>query len=399
MALKVKRTGSEEYGRYVKALVCGEPGTGKTLTASTWPNVLYVNAEGGLMSVADRNVPAVDVTDSAMLLELKNVLMQPPEIHEKELGVRVETVCLDTIDEIGRLLQKERLEATGKDAMVIQDWSWYGDQMRALIRAYRNLPMNVIFNCHLKAQTDEETGKMFVKPAIQGATGDEIAGFVDLAVVLIARPHTEVVDNKQVRTIVRHMQTFPDSRSPWIKDRSGKLPMELPVNFHDDHKRVDAFIFGSSEPLPPTQPVAEVDSSDVVGEAERVVASSKPDEQPQRKKAAKPKKAEKPKVDDTAQASEPEPSVPQEAETDLQPEPEVEAQAAEPEPAAEVIDVREDPSSESVSESETAPSTDNALVCSECQNAVESKDQADLSFIRFRRRLCRSCMKEARARK
>lgn len=43
--MKIRRTGADDYGKYVKALICGEPGSGKTLISSTFPNPLYASAE------------------------------------------------------------------------------------------------------------------------------------------------------------------------------------------------------------------------------------------------------------------------------------------------------------------------------------------------------------------
>ena len=78
MALTVKRVGADEYGAWIKALIVGDPGAGKTRTASTWPDVLYANCEGGMMSVVDRSSNAIDITSSPQIKELIDTLSQPP---------------------------------------------------------------------------------------------------------------------------------------------------------------------------------------------------------------------------------------------------------------------------------------------------------------------------------
>lgn len=389
MALKVKRTGSDEFGHHIKMLVCGEPGAGKTKTGATWPNPLYVNAEGGLLSIQDEDFPTVEVEGTATLEELKRELQQPANIREKTFGSAVDTIVMDTFDEISRIFIKERMESTGKDTMAIQDWGWLGEQLRAVVRNYRNLPLNVILNCHLKSVTDEETGKMFLKPAIQGAVGDELAGYVDLAVVLTARPVTEVVGGKNVRRIVRVMQTFPDSRMPWVKDRSGKLPMEFEINFKDDFKRLDALVFGSVRAaavqetvVPPAKEEAVID----VREPASLPAETKP----------APKAAKQATSKTAAAKAEPEP----------QPEPEVEPSAPaeiRPEPAGEAEPVAETPAEEAaveiVSEPETPTAAEPQDPCADCGSQIHKKEQGDLSYIRFRKRLCKSCMDAARQKK
>lgn len=419
MGLQVKRTGSTDYGFYVKALVCGEPGTGKTLTASTWPNPIYANAEGGLMSIASRDIPTVDITSSGVMLDLKNALSQSPEVREKMLGVPVDTVVIDTIDEVARLLVKERLEQGNKDAMAIADWGWLGEQLRSMVRAYRNLPMNVIFNCHLKSVEDADSGTQFFKPAIQGAMGDEIAGYVDIAGVLTARPITEVINGKNHRRIVRILQTFPDVKRPWIKDRSGKLPMEFPVNFEDDYKRLHELIYGDVVDHQPevqqtiVQPAEETGERETgetgkpqvpagVPDAGRVVESVVE----KVKEAAAvvteaPKKRGRPKKDEGKDAPEPEPSAP---ESDPAPsEPEVATPEVENVPVP--TEVSSGPTADAVQEmtqeSVPAPETPEKAAwetCESCGGQVESQDQAELAKLRFRKHLCRGCFATARQR-
>lgn len=247
MNITVARTSDKEYGRYIKALICGDPGAGKTLISSTFPNPLYASAEGGLMSVADRAVPFVKIEASEQLQIIRANLSQPPEVRASLFGMPVDSVIIDTIDEVARLLVRERIESNKKEQMAMADWGWLGDQLRAIIRGYRNLDMHVVFTCHLKSAEDSETGRIYFKPAIQGAVGDEIAGYVDLALLLKAQPTTRVIGNDTERVLYRFLQTFPDPTHPWVKDRSGRLPQEFEVTFENDFDRMNTLIYGGEE--------------------------------------------------------------------------------------------------------------------------------------------------------
>ena len=77
-------TVSAEMGT-IKMLVVGEPGSGKTLTASTWPNPLYIDFEGRMLSVRDRNVKRVRVTNLKTLEEVIREL-QPLALPFPELA-------------------------------------------------------------------------------------------------------------------------------------------------------------------------------------------------------------------------------------------------------------------------------------------------------------------------
>lgn len=439
MNLKIQRTGSGDFARNIKILTCGEPGSGKTKTAGTWPNPFYIDAEGGLLSIRELDLPYFSLTQTSELLELKNMLEQPANIREKNFGVPVDTVVIDTVDEIARMFQRERIQGSGKDAMAVQDWGWLGEQLRNVLRGFRNLPINVVLNCHLKSQTDEDTGKVWLRPAIAGQVGDEIAGFVDLAVVLSSRPVTEVQNGKNVKKIVRSMQTYQDSRLPWVKDRSGKLPMEFVINFEDDHKRLADLIFGGGPNQAALAQSARTELQEIQEDLkdEATVEEAPPAEEPPKAKKATAKKSSTKKAEPVKSAEEPkaaEPEAPKAQEAPAQePEPEVEppapAEIVEP-PAAEpapVEDKVENPldleeASEDASSSQTEPSSaseapaeesvpadetpaapagerDPRFVCEVCDGTIKSKDDSDLSYVRFRKRMCKPCFTAARSKK
>jgi hypothetical protein len=405
MALIVKRAGSAEFGNYIKQLVLGDPGAGKTRTASTWPDVIYANCEGGMMSVADRQPATVDVKSKQEMRELINALDQPPSVREKILGLPTQTVCVDTFDEYAKILIRERLEAERKDAMAIQDWGWLGAELANTVRAFRNLEMNVIFNVHLKSQEDSETGRTFFKPNIAGAMGDDIPAYFDLVMLLVARPVTSVVNGQNVRSIIRYMQTYPDAQHGWVKDRSGQMPMEFTINFDDDYERLVKLMPWSQAaasapaeivttvPTPePEKAPAEPKEPEVPGQATLTVASpGAPAEAPQAPQKA-PEPAPAPAPESTPQPT-PAPTP--------EPEPEPEPQPVEPEPILEATTpqteesvptdgtVAEDPIPTAVEP--TDPVAEEWQTCQGCGGTVESKDQADLSYIRHKEHLCRQC--------
>lgn len=244
MELEIFTTGAEDYGTWMKALIAGNPGAGKTLISSTFPNAFYASAEGGLMSVARRRVRGVEITQTEQLKEVARRLRQPPEVRADLLSGPVDTLVVDTIDEIQRLFIKERLAAKRIETMDMQSWGWLGDQMRAVLTGLRNLEMNVVFTCHLKETRDDSTGQVFYNPALQGAVGGEIAQYMDLALLLQAESASRVVNNETERYTRRFLQTFKDPQHDWIKDRSGQLPPMIEVNFEDDYERMNRAIYG-----------------------------------------------------------------------------------------------------------------------------------------------------------
>lgn len=245
-SLVIRRTGSKEYGRFIKALIVGPPGSGKTIFGSTWPNPFYASCEGGMMSIAKLHLPYTDITAIEQLHALKVVLSAGPEEIKKTFGFQVETIIIDTIDEVYRMIMKERLESQhSTDGIPVgKDWQHTLDVITSMVRGFRNLPMNVIFTCHVKEVSEGDGGRTYYKPQIAGQFADQIPGAVDLAVMIKSKLTTKQEDKKVTYGTERYLQTYVDNQYDWIKDRSGTLPKEFPVNFRDDYERLYETIYG-----------------------------------------------------------------------------------------------------------------------------------------------------------
>lgn len=235
MAITIKKTGRSEYGQYIKALIYGAPGAGKTLFGSTAKDCLFINLEAGLMTLHSRGV---DYTDAQSPEDLHEIL-----IHLRQPSHGYKTVVIDTLDELQKVLIASRLKKERKEQMTLQDWGFVGEQMQKVLRAYRNLPMNVIFLCHSSTEVDSENGGMAEKPALQGAVKDQVAGFVDLAAHIQA---TTVKEGDKQGEIVRVLRFQPSTRYPHVKDRSGKLPGFYKLNLETDFQDIYDLIYGDT---------------------------------------------------------------------------------------------------------------------------------------------------------
>jgi hypothetical protein len=276
--MSVRDIYSVDETRTIKLLILGPPGAGKTLFASTFPKPLYVDMEGRLLSIRDRDCRRTRVTSLEQLEEVKAALDQRREVRERLLGP-VGTVVLDTVDELARIIIKERLVSEKLEAMRQQDWGYLGDTLRDILRGFRNLSdLHVIFNCHLKMVTDDDSGRSWMRPDIQGAVGNEIPAYTDEVLLLRALPSVNPTTGE--RTITRHLQTYPDKMHEWIKDHSGTLPMEFPVNFTDDYQRLSAFIFGAPAHTAPTPPQVEPTAAQVVPAETPVTPAPPPASEP-----------------------------------------------------------------------------------------------------------------------
>lgn len=347
--MSVRDIYSLDETRTIKLLILGPPGAGKTLFASTFPRPLYVDMEGRLLSIRDRDCRRTRVTSLAQLEEVKAALDQRREVRERLLGP-VGTVVLDTVDELARIIIKERLVAEKQEAMRQQDWGYLGDTLRDILRGFRNLTdLHVIFNCHLKMVTDEDSGRSWMRPDIQGSVGNEIPAYTDEVLLLRALPSVD--PNTGERVINRFLQSYPDKMHEWIKDHSGTLPMEFPVNFRDDYQRLSTLIFGTPAHTAPAPAPVQVEPT-----ATQVPS---PAAEPT------PAPAPEPPAPEPAPVPEPDPK----PSPDGVPEEETQKETAVTPPAAEEPTV---------------------YICADCNQEIKNSEIAEVAQIRYGVPLCRA---------
>jgi len=191
----------------VKLLVYGQAGAGKTSLIRTLPNPVVFSAEGGLLSLAQDNIPFIEVTDMATLTEAYKW------VTESDDAKQFDSVALDSISEIAEVVlssekkkSKDPRQAYGALQEIIGD----------LIRAFRDIQgKNVYFSAKLEKQSDE-LGRMLYWPSMPGnKTGQQLPYYFDE--VLALRVEKDA-DGQTQRALMC------DSDGLWTaKDRSGRL--------------------------------------------------------------------------------------------------------------------------------------------------------------------------------
>lgn len=395
MALNIKKVSAEDFGNRLVTILAGHTGAGKTRMSSTWPNPLYLaTVDAGLAAVIDRGPAYLEIESSTDLEQVRVALSKPPAERERLLGHPVETVVLDTLDGIQRMFALERLKDENKAQLSQGDYGWLGDQLRALIRGFRNLPVHVVMTVHLKTEKDEETGRLYTWPGLQGALAQEVASYVDLAFLIRAVPGTEVQGKESVRVTKRIVQTAGDVNIPWLKDRFGALPREWEANLNNDFSRIHKAIFKAARRTEDTassggEPATSGDSqADQAGSPE----AAPPAEQSSKAQAeAAPAAAEAPEQADPPAQPEAE-TPPAEEQPPVEPEQtETTTEASDAEAPA-----KEDPAPEAAPEAKEPASKEEKGIppCELCGGQIETEDQYDLAMIRFRKPLCRSCLRD-----
>jgi hypothetical protein len=295
----IKTTGFDQYlhsgergGSYIKALIMGDHGVGKTPSAACWPDAIIADCENGLASVASNAVPYADIrTTDDMLALIEHCRRDSLLPVDKR---RYRTLVIDTIDSYQRRIIQQRLKAEQKESMSgWQDWGWLDGKMTQLIEGLLSLPMHVVVNMHVKDFDDgDDDTKMLVKKArLKGDFKDSIFQDFDLIGLMETSYVQGQGDKKGERVRVRNIRWHAEPRFPSLRDRFNKLPRFTTVDFTErDFWRIFEHITEGMDSIPETKTVDEAEGgSEPAVEPAEADAKGGPVESPQlpRNQAAK----------------------------------------------------------------------------------------------------------------
>lgn len=206
MAINLRST-KGLHANGVKLLVYGNAGSGKTSLIPTLPNPVVLSAEGGLLSIADADLPFVEVSSYDTLMEAFRWVVESDEAKQ------FESVALDSISEIAEVVLNHE-KKIAKDPR--QAYGAMQEQMYDIIRAFRDIPGKHIYFTAKCEKTADESGRILYAPSMPGnKTGQALPYFFDEVLALRVEKDAEGVAQRALMC---------DSDGIWqAKDRSGKL--------------------------------------------------------------------------------------------------------------------------------------------------------------------------------
>lgn len=234
----------DEGVEWLNMLVYGKPGEGKTVLAGSATEVedmspvLFIDCEGGTVALKN-TYPKAHRIRVTQTLDGKNLLVDWKMIEAIYQELRrgkhdYQTVVIDSLSELQRIsmeiVMKQMLSGpsgAGRDPDIAsqREWGKVQEQLRRVVRQFRDLPMHTIFITHVATRGDDGIERY---PSLPGKLANEVAGFVDLVLFL----YTKQVQNKETKkSEIKRAISCAASPTLVAKDRTGILPpiMEDPT--------------------------------------------------------------------------------------------------------------------------------------------------------------------------
>ena len=204
-------------------MVYGEPGVGKTYFLGTAQDhkatspLCIIDIDGGISTLRHRkDIDVIQVRSIKQLTEAYRTLFQAIPSDGKKFPYG--TIGIDTLSELQALdlveVMRQFSKVNDKIDPDVPDQRGYGKSsthMRQLVRAFRDLPCNTIFNCHAGSDRDNNM-KMIVFPKLVGKLRIDIPGFLDIVGYYRSESNGDGV--------TRYMQ-FQKTETAIAKDRTG----------------------------------------------------------------------------------------------------------------------------------------------------------------------------------
>src|SRR5215472_2738731 len=209
---------SPEKIEYLKVLVFGESGAGKTTLCGTAMDseltspAFMIDVEGGATVLNDK--PNVDVRAARAMAEIQEIadtLHKYPKYYK--------TVILDSLTELRDIdMQEVMLEQWKKKPETTdlyvpspREWGKSGARVKEILRYLKDLPCHVIVTTLMTEEQDQSTGRKTIEPLLPGMLRKQVPGFFD------------IVGYLHVKNNQRFLQVIKTERV-MAKDRTKVLP-------------------------------------------------------------------------------------------------------------------------------------------------------------------------------
>lgn len=202
---------------YLKVLIYGQPGTGKTVFAASAPDPLIIDIENGTTSLTQfshlRTIPVLPYKTSKTM---EQVLVE----FSKEMpdSQQFQSLVIDSFSEFQKRVLDEQLQTNSGTARYIPDMAAFNlntNMLRAITARLRALQKHVVITAHVKEETDQ-LNRVTYRPDLTPKLSNSLIGLMDVVGYMQLK---QVKENNQEKTI-RELTLVP-TKSVIAKSRIG----------------------------------------------------------------------------------------------------------------------------------------------------------------------------------
>lgn len=216
-----------QRSQFLNCMIYGDSGIGKTTLAGSasvvrgMAPVLLIDVEGGTESLRNPypNVEVVRVKSIDQFQDVYNALYKGDHKYK--------TTIIDSGTEVQRFgmteIMRELIERRpdlDPDVPGMREYGKSLNQMRKIVRGFRDLEMHTIFTALNGSFKDERTGLTMMQPSFTGQFAREVPALLDIVMYY----YVKTVEENGERTLKRLLLT-KKTDSQVAKDRTNKLPM------------------------------------------------------------------------------------------------------------------------------------------------------------------------------
>lgn len=165
---------------YVRALVYGDPGTGKTVFAAKFPKPFIIDVENGTSSLRNHDeLSGVKVHNLGKFDEMQEIFND----FRSGGGMEFETVVIDSLSALQQKHLAEVIERDkSRDSKVptLLDYKANTAVMQRLLIAFRDLPKNLVITAHSTFDKDDNDGRMYIRPDVTPRLSQTVVGLLDV---------------------------------------------------------------------------------------------------------------------------------------------------------------------------------------------------------------------------
>lgn len=266
--MNILNTSSPAFKPKITILIYGHGGVGKTTTASTAPNPILIDFEGGSKYFGLRGI-SIDVAQVQTWDEVR-------ELYKTLRSSKYESVIIDPVGEAMEKLMNSMIEEK-KSKLVQPDgqptmagWGYLKDNMRRFVKSFRDMDKHLIMIAHVEEKADDE-GAIKKRPMIRTKLSQELINMVDIVAYM------EVIKDSEGNS-KRILRIQPNSDKYEAKDRTGQLGEIVEPDItkiidgiqgnktfawlkkaEKTADEFDASLDAAAQPVTPTAPAAPVD--------------------------------------------------------------------------------------------------------------------------------------------